>query len=355
MPPFADASSSVPPEILIPIFEAAMDLDSSAEAISQVCSRWRGLALQTPHLWTHIKIASHTHPKRVTTYLHRSKSCHFDLSFEIAPCSHNGHICPVTEGIIGILLSHSSRWRMLSLSGKNVFSILPLISLSAAPRLEELSLTLDNTSGDLSLEPMVSWLFYQVPVPPPNHLKTFSLAIFDAHERHAVPFRHIDSLLQVSPWLEKISLHGCYIGSLEVNRPLHAPSLRSFSLHHHHKPQPLRFETQTSWLLRLNAPNLHSLELGDIHLSDWLFVGEAIGAIPQTFSGLRKLRLQVDATVDALAVAKAFLPNLEEFKVVPTMHAVIFPDDYIYKLIRDFVVALLITTAAGVVLAFLDK
>ncbi|KAH8091711.1 hypothetical protein BXZ70DRAFT_477927 [Cristinia sonorae] len=68
----------VPDEILEAIFQETIEANSGGSAsiipVSQVCRRWRNLALDSPRLWRFITAGSLTKVDRITTFLRRTRS-----------------------------------------------------------------------------------------------------------------------------------------------------------------------------------------------------------------------------------------------------------------------------------------
>ncbi|KAI0713477.1 hypothetical protein C8Q76DRAFT_583180, partial [Earliella scabrosa] len=62
----------IPTELLVRIFSvlAAQNHNEDLVHITHVCRAWRSIAVDNPHLWTHISI---THPDKTDTFLARAK------------------------------------------------------------------------------------------------------------------------------------------------------------------------------------------------------------------------------------------------------------------------------------------
>ncbi|KAF9061637.1 hypothetical protein BDP27DRAFT_1452156 [Rhodocollybia butyracea] len=96
-------------------------------AISSVCSRWRGIALSSPDLWTNLTVETHTtfldedqifhvfagFIATVCRYLERSRDWPLRLELTIYGS------CTAEVPCLDLLTRHASRWKMLKYSGSH--------------------------------------------------------------------------------------------------------------------------------------------------------------------------------------------------------------------------------------------
>jgi hypothetical protein len=108
---------SIPNEILSAIFEAACfprsrwPLDFFEIKFSHVTHHWRDVAVNTPRLWTEIKVFGMKNSlDMVEAYLTRSKSIPLDMKVYLTIRSQS------TPSVIQAICSHVGRWRRLSVA-----------------------------------------------------------------------------------------------------------------------------------------------------------------------------------------------------------------------------------------------
>jgi hypothetical protein len=106
---------SIPNEILSAIFKAACfprslwPLDIFEIKFSHVTHHWRDVAVNTPHLWTEIKVFRMKNSlDMVEAYLTRSKWLPLDMKVYLTIRSQS------TPSVIQAICSHAGRWRRLS-------------------------------------------------------------------------------------------------------------------------------------------------------------------------------------------------------------------------------------------------
>ena len=138
---------TIPPEILSFIFSFALPTDSPYLAhsrnqsplnVSQVCSSWRGIALETSSLWSHLAFPISI----VDTYIENiwhlwlARSKHQSLCFNIS--SLPPHNIALLCNLVRIMVDNFDRWRDVDLGTRNIISvIIPYFP----PTLEKLSCT----------------------------------------------------------------------------------------------------------------------------------------------------------------------------------------------------------------------
>lgn len=204
------------PEIASSIFEYCLsydiettDLDGNEVhftplVLSQVCARWRALALQTPRLWTSIRVRfnlSHFHIveiiqrrcKMLRTWLERSGS-HLPLDVDIR-CSGEawgGRVNWQSEAsrLVFALLPYSVRWRSL---------ILHLSNSSLSPLWEAMMKPLPKLVRLILADQDPTERFRHPASPKPNiqnipQLRQLSLTLqsFDTYD--CVPWNHLTSM-----------------------------------------------------------------------------------------------------------------------------------------------------------------
>ena len=132
-PPILHKSPSMqrlPNELLVYIFLFATHCYDLSEAIlspivvSQVCSRWRQVALSTGNLWTNLILTFPTSPgklSRTLTWLSRSKTYPLDILLDFRDSSwdwqENSHTFrwKDMEAVVRLLLPHVIRWQRFEL------------------------------------------------------------------------------------------------------------------------------------------------------------------------------------------------------------------------------------------------
>ncbi|KAF5393038.1 hypothetical protein D9757_001122 [Collybiopsis confluens] len=182
-------------------------------AISNVCTRWRGLALGTSNLWSQLKlefIESELEPSlydglisMLQLYLSRSRSAPLYLQVNIRiNKSHHTPKGPFVYALV-LLFKHHNRWRSFKLDSKHKLQLHRIEAIRAVsfPILEEMTITYPNSlisTQDLNL-------FTQAPLLRRFHTPDFrmkssfpwrQLTCLDIHAPDAASiFRHCPSLV----------------------------------------------------------------------------------------------------------------------------------------------------------------
>lgn len=147
--------AQLPPELLLMIFQFLQALHSHELysslnrrkwiTLSHVCTHWRRVSLESPNLWSHIDIDSHTGSHNwVKLFLGRSRMTLLTLSAMITPISHD---------LVRAPLTNMGRMRQLLLYPESEVgeSLLDILETHQAPLLErfEMNYTLMADSNRL--------------------------------------------------------------------------------------------------------------------------------------------------------------------------------------------------------------
>ncbi|KAF8922621.1 hypothetical protein CPB85DRAFT_1450559 [Mucidula mucida] len=266
----------VPNEILIAIFKAGLQNPTSNApfllALSQVCSRWRHVALASPELWTLVQINS-THQLEISkAFLERSRLCPIHVritaSYDL-----------LLRQAVALMTPHLHRLKSLELdldSGGNLDILDDLISRMTPSTVEHLRIHLSTMYSSL-LDNIIPGVVAEAVFPS---LRSVNLR--NVHPSFSTSFKHLSyiaihafapststmrSLVNGSPVLTTLVLPGFTPESFSQfpddagTEPITAPSLRSlaFSLRGYHVP-----EVCNCPLALLHAPNLEYLEVSGL-------------------------------------------------------------------------------------------
>ncbi|KDR73231.1 hypothetical protein GALMADRAFT_251813 [Galerina marginata CBS 339.88] len=149
----------IPTELLIQIFLSYTDFDFEEPTyrppvvISHVCSRWRNIALSTPHLWKRITLEGIDKRDVAQTFLKRSEAVLLEIHYSTAPKASPTEETYQMVKFLSNFSQHFRRVESLSLQCKAALAlvyILPSINdhLKDFPRLRHLNLaiTTENPS-----------------------------------------------------------------------------------------------------------------------------------------------------------------------------------------------------------------
>ena len=226
-------------------------IDNSFQVtVSHVCKHWREVALETPALWSDIDLETGGHAgqscRRASTYLSRSKGYPLSIYVDVVEweeeedasvySAQSGYRSQVTsvqlQGILDILLPHTSRWRKFKLVAEDYLYFFTLLSrLSDAPPallLEHLEL---NHFGE---------------DPEPEELSF-------PHPAQKTPFVPFSGC---APKLQYVSLYGVHI---DWHNTSFLKNLHSLELAYHSRDVRPSFD-EFFTILR-SSPGLHSLDL----------------------------------------------------------------------------------------------
>ena len=177
--------------------ESVLVDDSLQVTVSHVCAHWRGVALDTPALWSEIDLETGRHAgpslRRASTYLSRTKEYPLSISIDVnqwppddesVDSEQSDDQSPETSaqirGIMDLLLPHASRWRNFKLTAEVYFHFHTILGrlCDARPALLLESLELHHFDEELEPEPY----FF----PHPHHKTPFVL-----FGNHAPSLRHV--------------------------------------------------------------------------------------------------------------------------------------------------------------------
>ncbi|KAJ7661907.1 hypothetical protein DFH06DRAFT_1325231 [Mycena polygramma] len=122
----------------------------SPTSLTQICRRWRGIALATPELWRAIELSAEDHPflqlyTVFVIWLDRSHSLPLSISIRETPDDYDNSVLP---GIFAALVQNRGRLEWLEL--RLIQSRLPDLD-GPMPLLRRLSLSAVDTSSSFSL------------------------------------------------------------------------------------------------------------------------------------------------------------------------------------------------------------
>ena len=292
----------LPSEIISKIFEEGKSMTDKILALAvdgrrnnggvpwevlttQICSYFRQVSLATPSMWTSIEMGAGCSIDHIFNRLERSGACDLNIRIESAAQDVPMRIS-VLDAIMDLILPHSRRWRSLCLRytcEREAHSIVRRICAAAAPRLQILSLTVDDVSeADLTFcNRSVHWphiftegtpglkfvrlrgLSTQLFRPPLGAVVTLHL---DQIRYLPLQYATLRDILTCSPSLANLSIYGDILApgswpNQQVNtlNLLNLRSLRMFSQ---------SGETYSGMMTLLNAPMLESLTLKSLQEHD---------------------------------------------------------------------------------------
>jgi hypothetical protein len=240
---------NIPDEVLSAIFEAGDRPLARASSlwkkgshipfeilVSSVSRRWRNVALQTPQLWTvvKIKVAQSTHDL-YDLYLHRSKICLMDIQLSNASPKNKQHHDTKLKRHLARLIPHIARWRTFIIRGGHVESpstVLSMLSPLCAPALETLGFDIDCpdqptmdlfSAGTprLSSVELKDVSFLRLPIETVKYAKLGGG--LESRTNHA----QFDQLMQSMHSLTHLSMYSNMIGESANYPPIEIPTLLS--------------------------------------------------------------------------------------------------------------------------------
>ncbi|ETW81607.1 hypothetical protein HETIRDRAFT_475042 [Heterobasidion irregulare TC 32-1] len=231
--------------------------------VSHVCHHWRTIALQTPSLWTSIRMRKPVHLERSQQFILRSRSRPLDIFIDTVslPDHVPGHTLSRTEfhPAFDVVDPHSARWRSLILKVSDLVCKAGardrLHATGPVPNLESVQLwhlekwdSLQNLAAQTARAPVpvlcsdataikdlslvgvnLAWALHATPYLA--GLRSLELKL------HAEPTRPTcdqwEAILRASPDLERLALH--YSGPREdvqwSTDPIPLPRLAELSIH----------------------------------------------------------------------------------------------------------------------------
>lgn len=166
--------------------ESVLVDDSFQVTVSHVCKHWRGVALETPALWSEIDVETGRHAapsyRRASTYLSRTKEYPLSISIEVnqwhsddesVSSEQSDYLSPETSAqlhrIMDLLLPYTRRWQDFKLTAGDYFHFHAVLSrlCDAPPALLLESLELNHMDDELEPGPSL--------FPYPNHKTPFVL------------------------------------------------------------------------------------------------------------------------------------------------------------------------------------
>ena len=301
--------SSLPNEILAAVFEAGhkssvsnYSQPSFGSLVTQVTERWRNVALSTPLLWTHIRIAfftnSTTSIAKAEAYLSRSGALPLDLFLEVAEHDEDGE--DEFLDVLDVLGCHAARWRSLWVDSEaSRYGIRDLLALLpvTAPRLQRVQISMEPHEyyepGENSTQHIFSGgapLLTTVRIRglglhlclPPVGVTTLELHT-PMYEMRIEPARLASLLASLSSLITLVINGDFVVGGPTPKIIVTMPSLRHFHL------LTISYD-QMPWLLKMiSAPQLHTLLLENVIALDIDDFGWTSG--PSQYPELRSLTI----------------------------------------------------------------
>ncbi|KAG8914005.1 hypothetical protein FRC01_004267, partial [Tulasnella sp. 417] len=293
--------ATAPPECLSLIFEAGLECSSPEDkllevtisdeelckfisTVTQTCKWWRQVALETPRMWSTLILNDTTPPRKLETWLTRSRAAPLSIIFKVAAMPPT----PIATSLLPLLLRHLNRWAQLYFSSdgpRELESLIKAVEGKDAPLLEQLTLGHLGDDDEFTWESSPARLFNGPGSAPRLVDLNFCGVRMDWDHR---PFRNLQSLALVglqsadelkidqfksilleSQQLARLSLVGGVLrpGDLttafqrtsQTPQPISLPSLDAVLISHYSDPDILTF---TFGLI--HAPNLRDLRLTNL-------------------------------------------------------------------------------------------
>ncbi|KAF9544127.1 hypothetical protein CPC08DRAFT_418291 [Agrocybe pediades] len=276
--------SKLPP-VLLPV----------STAISQVCARWRAIALHTPSLWTHIHLSrSLESHRRLRTEIGQSLSW-----VPIYLVQSAGLLLNVTldttrlpaEETIRLISGFSDRWRSFTLLVSHVGSlpsILPSLVSVSVPRLQSFSIEADiYREGIVSYDPLIPFFVTSTPQLATIHLNGVYIAWNELPLANLLnlelyltsrwpEFPRLREMFRASPMLQQLAIRDDIPTLLRhVQQPYTKPKIELSSLKYL-KIQVYRLRNENADVAGLmglfNMPMLEALAITGIRREEWIAV-----------------------------------------------------------------------------------
>ncbi|KAF8072243.1 hypothetical protein FPV67DRAFT_1779290 [Lyophyllum atratum] len=349
---------SIPPEILVQIFEFA-DRSSAAQerrpwshairrkaipiTVSHVSGHWRDVALSSPVLWTEINISPPWSLKTIRRFLSRSAACPIHLNLTI-PTIGFGHL--LSSGLLNdnaqslrdIILEHIPRCRKITIKGDFgqleplLYTMLNTIYASKVPPpLEHLNVQVTNVPnfpGDVyhPFLPRGAPLLTQLRVtslmvpclPPLERVTSLHLALGGTN---GIDVDVFTATIASCPLLETLAVYDdAIVGPWPLTGEIELPSLRSLQIYG-------TFASVSDLLRVASAPLLEDLVIAPIVGDDLLpFYHQTLASGPK-FSTVKSITLSPVFTsgFSILINASWCFPAVERL-TIPNIHPDSFRD-----------------------------
>lgn len=313
-------------------------------SITQVCRRWRQLAIRMPSLWNNLYISrSGQSHRRLKTALGRSMDwvpsylrlsgdfpLYITLDFTRIPI----------ESAMSVISPHSTRWRSLTILVShvgNLPAILPSFKSTPAPRLKYLTIAADiYREGIRSTEPLPPFFVAGTPNLSAVHLKgvylcwngppLLGLTTLELRFSTRWPgFHQLKSMFEASPNLTRLIIQddiASILRSVEYTagqQKINLQHLRYLDIEVHRIRQT---EVDVARLISIfSTPALETLALRSIRSSEWtaIVLGSKARRNSPDFPRIRRLQLiDIEGEIEpTFATCEAF-PRLEHLSLVRT-------------------------------------
>ncbi|TFK37720.1 hypothetical protein BDQ12DRAFT_607069 [Crucibulum laeve] len=289
-----------------------------ALAVSQVCQRWRNIALDTPSLWTNIILLGPLWDFELAKlYLHRSSLHPIDLFILAYPKDYPSFKEIESNVVEELLVPHLPRCRSIKVVSHNVntdhsllctlFSHSMIIHFPSLERIQiedNICIPEAHIEGNFSLVSDAPKLWHAILIghglipyiPPLTNVTTLHLA-------------ETESILDVihhCPVLETLWVYETEADWVDDHVPHAHPSLRSLCLFN-------GVHCVSQLLLYLIAPNLEELIIAPVAFSNLSLLHSRTDAGTPRFPGLKSLTMSLSPTDCAatMALAAHCFPNIE--------------------------------------------
>lgn len=266
-----------------------------ASALSQVCVRWRHIAIRTPALWCTIHLSR-------TLHSHRRLKSHIGRSLDWVPIyiARSGQLplhvtldttrLPPAEAL-HLVIPYSTRWRTFTLLVSHVGSlpsVLPLLITPRVPHLRTLDVVADiYREGIVCYEPLIPFFVTSTPQLASIHLKGLyvawnelplaNLLNLELHLTSRWPsFGRLSEMFSASPRLMRLVIEDDIASLLRhvdqpVSRPrIELPALKHLEIHVHRVREE---QADVVGLMGLfSTPSLETLTINNIKPEEWAAV-----------------------------------------------------------------------------------
>ncbi|KAJ7057567.1 hypothetical protein C8F01DRAFT_1306297 [Mycena amicta] len=187
-------SAKIPPEIVTEIFVCCLPASPASPSpraapllLSQICARWRDIALDTPELWSNIVLKDDLKASVDILSLWSARARTIPLTFSLE--TQNGELGP---DMLVAAMENSEHWRSVDLYlPLPSYAVLSSVSGVPLPHLRHLSLRVpsDGGSSNPDLEPLP-----RLDLSGASQLRELHLVTFPYTLLHAVPLRQLTTL-----------------------------------------------------------------------------------------------------------------------------------------------------------------
>ncbi|PPQ90697.1 hypothetical protein CVT25_005005 [Psilocybe cyanescens] len=173
----------LPVEMLIQVFSTFADLDFEnvnyrpSVIVSHVCTKWRGIALSTSHLWRRIVLEGFNRRSPAQVYLERSAQAPLELDYTTLPHTSTTEECYQVVKLVELCWPHFIRVETLSIQCKAPIALVHFIPsikdhVNKFPQLRHLVIAITAQNPSFIEAPTL------LDVERPTHANDFSQGVF---------------------------------------------------------------------------------------------------------------------------------------------------------------------------------